>query len=150
MINKILSKYKGFTDYWYPDVEEETVYLSPDLEKYRKECEGLESKLLEKYKDYIPKGWYGFSFGTPIPTDWLKIIDEFLQYLLKLQKENKIANFEIHQIKLKYGGLRFYVSYKCDDEEIREFIGLQIDKLEHHLYDSKLIYLRPSQKTQLL
>ena len=140
MINKILSKYDGFTNYWYPDVEEETVYSSPKLETYKKECEGIENKLLKKYKDYIPKGWYGFSFGTPTPKEWFEIIDDFLQYLLKLQKENKIGDFEIHQIKMKFGGLRFYISYKCNDEEFDEFIKLQIDKLEHHLYDSKLIY----------
>lgn len=140
MINKIISKYKGFTNYWYPDVKEKTVYLNSKLEKYKKDCEGLENKLIKKYKNYIPDGWYGFSFGSPTPKDWFKIIDEFLQYLLKLQKEGKISNFEIHQIKIKFGGLRFYVSYKCDVEEFDEFIKLQIGALEHHLYDSKLIY----------
>ena len=141
MIKKILSKYGGFTNYWYPDVEEETLYKNEKVkEKYSKECEGMESALLKKYKDYIPKGWYGFSFGSPTPKDWFKIIDEFLQYLLELQKENKISDFEIHQIKMKFGGLRFYVSYKCNNEELREFIELQIDRLERHLHDDKLVY----------
>ena len=140
MITKILQKYDGFTNYWYPDVKEETVYLSPDIEKYRAGCWDKERELQKKYKQYIPPGWYGFSLGEPCPHDWYKIIDEFLEYLLKLQLENKISGFEIHQIKLKFGGLRFYVSYRCEDEEFREFIELQIAKLENHLFDKKLIY----------
>ena len=140
MITKILSKFHGFTNYWYPDVKEDTVYLSPDIEKYRKECQGLESKLKKKYKSYIPKGWYGFSFGEPTPPDWFKIIDKFLQYLIKLEKEKKISNFEIYQIKMKYGGLRFYCNWSCEDEEFNEYLRLQVDKLENHLRDKKLIY----------
>ena len=54
--------------------------------------------------------------------------------------ENKISNFEIHQIKIKFGGLRFYVSWKCDDKELDEYLNLQVDRLERHLHDDKLIY----------
>ncbi len=140
MINKILQKYEGYRDYWYPDLKEPNVYISGRDETLDKKCHKLENNLLKKYKEYIPKGWYGFSLGSPIPLDWFKIIDEFLEYLLDLQKSDLISKFEIHQIKLKFGGLRFYVSYSCDDEEMREFIELQIDKLERTLYDSKLVY----------
>jgi hypothetical protein len=140
MINKILQKYDGFANYWYPNVKEETVYQSPDLEKYRKESDGEEHRLKEKYKLYIPKGWYGFSFGSPTPKNWFLIIDEFLEYLVELQKKKKISGFEIHQIKMKFGSCRFYISYKCNDDEMQEFIYLQIQKLESHLHDDKLIY----------
>ena len=97
-------------------------------------------ELLKKYSAYIPKGWYGFSFGEPLYKDWFAIIDEFLQYLLDLQSQGKISGFEIHQIKLKFGGVRFYVSYRCEDDELRESISSQIDDLENQLFDEKLIY----------
>ena len=141
MINKILSKYEGFTNYWYPDVEEETLYQNEKVkEKYSKNCSEKESALLKKWKPYVPDGWYGFSLGSPCPENWYNIIDEFLEYLVKLQNENKIHLFEIHQIKIKFGGLRFYVSWSCDDGELGEYLNLQIEKLERHLHDDKLIY----------
>lgn len=141
MINKILQKYDGYANYWFPDVKDVNLYKNlKTKKKYSKGCGEEEQRLLEKYKSYIPKGWYGFSFGEPLHLDWFKIIDEFLEYLIQLNQLDRIENFEIHQIKLKMGGLRFYVSYKCDDEELREFIELQIDKLENHLFDEKLIY----------
>jgi len=141
MIDKILLKYKGFTNYWYPDLEEdESLYFSKDIDKYREGCYEAEHILLEKWQAYIPKGWYGFDLGSPCPKDWYKIIDEFLDYLAKLQLEKKIKGFEIHQIKIKFGGLRFYVSWSCDDKELDEYLNLQIDRLERHLHDDKLIY----------
>ena len=141
MINKILQKYSGQRNYWFPDVEDVNLYVNDKTkEKYSKGCRKEESRLLKKYASYIPKGWYGFSFGEPLHLDWFKIIDEFLTYLIELEQLNKISDFEIYQIKLKFGGLRFYVSYKCEDEEFREFIELQIDKLENSLFDEKLIY----------
>lgn len=140
MITKILSKYEGGRSYWYPNEEAITVYKSPKLEEYREGCGELELNLQNKWKSYIPKGWYGFSLGSPCPKDWYKIIDEFLDYLWNLQNREKISGFEIHQIKIKFGGLRFYVSYKCEDQELDEFIRLQIEKLESFLFDEKLIY----------
>jgi hypothetical protein len=141
MITKILNKYEGFANDWYPDVKEKNLYTNSIVkEKYSKGCHELESKLLKKWKSYIPLGWYGFSLGEPCPHAWYKIIDEFLKYFVKLQNDKKISKFEIHQIKIKYGGLRFFVSWICDDEEMNEFLRLQIDKLESYLHDDKLIY----------
>ena len=118
MIEKILSKYDGFTNFWYPDAEEETLYKNEEVkEKYSKGCHEKEFELLHKWKSYIPRGWYGFSLGEPCPDSWYSIINEFLEYIVKLQDEKKISNFEIHQIKIKFGGLRFYVSWKCDDRK---------------------------------
>jgi hypothetical protein len=85
-------------------------------------------KLLDKWGDYIPKGWYGFSIEG-IPRSWYKIIDEFLEYI----KDSSDSKFEIHQIKLKFGGIRFYV--KCDSKFDKE-----IEFLEKMLYDKKLIW----------
>ena len=140
MITEILSKYKGYSNYWYPNVTESTIYQSPDLERYEKESGGEEARLLKKYKKHIPNGWYGFSFGSPTPKDWFLIIEEFLDYLIDLEKKKKIKEFEIHQVKIKFGGLRFYVNFSSKNEEFEEYINLQIEKLESHLFDKKLIY----------
>ena len=53
----------------------------------------------EKYKQYIPEGWYGLGFDIPVVTEYL---DEVLQDLIT------IPGFELHQIKLKFGTARFY------------------------------------------
>lgn len=54
----------------------------------------------EKYKDYLPKGWYGLDIEIP----------KVIEYLDKLFEDEliKIPGFEYHQIKLKFGQCRFY------------------------------------------
>lgn len=86
--------------------------------------------LLKNYSKYIPDGWYGFSIGTPIIPEWLDIIDEVLEVCI-----NNDPNFEIHQIKLKFGGIRFYVHSEIIDD-IND-VGFLIEKL---LFDKALIY----------
>lgn len=141
MINKILSKYEGFRDCWYPDVKEKNLYINKRIKKkYSKGCRDLECKLMEKWKSYIGAGWYGFSLGEPCPHDWYKIIDEFLVYLESLQSETKIEDLEILQIKIKMGGVRFGITFQTKDEELDEYIRLQIEVLERYCFDTKLIY----------
>lgn len=141
MITKIFNKYYGSHDFWYPEVKEINIYVNPEIKaKYSEGCYEKENALLTKWKPYIAKGWYGFSLGEPCPADWYSIIDEFLTYLVGLQEKGKISRFEIHQIKTKWGGLRFYVGYSCEDEELIEHIELQINTLESTLFDRKLIY----------
>lgn len=55
----------------------------------------------EKYKQYIPKGWYGLDFDIPQVTNYL---DGVMQDLIH------IPGFELHQIKLKFGMCRFYAT----------------------------------------
>ena len=85
---------------------------------------------LKKYVHNIPAGWYGFSIGTPIVPEWLDIIDEVLELCIKTD-----PNFEIHQIKLKFGGIRFYVHSEIieDINDIEMLIG-------NKLFDKALIY----------
>lgn len=85
---------------------------------------------LKKYHKHIPVGWYGFSIGTPIVPEWLDIIDDILELCIK-----KDATFEIHQIKLKFGGIRFYV-HSDIIEDIHDVEML----IENKLYDKALIY----------
>lgn len=144
MINKILKKYNAKSNKWFPEITNDlNIYWQDDniKEKYNQKNFSLtEFDLLKKYNAYIPRGWYGFSFGSPIPESWLKIVDEFLEYLVYLEKEQKITNFEIHQIKLKFGGLRFYVGYNCVSEKLRKDLDKQIKVIEKCLFDKKLIY----------
>ncbi len=86
--------------------------------------------LMEKYEKHIPPGWYGFAIGKPIPKNWIDCIEETLDLLIKNDPE-----LEIHQIKLKYGGIRFYVySEKIEDiNDISFFI-------ENSMFSKTLIY----------
>jgi hypothetical protein len=84
----------------------------------------------EKYKLRIPKGWYGFDIGTPIVPAWMEIIDKIVELCVAIDPE-----FEIHQIKLKFGGIRFYV-HSDIIEDINEVEHL----IDTTLFDKALIY----------
>lgn len=110
------------------------------IKPYKKELETTDYKgmacydvmLLERWGKRVPKGWYGFS---DINSLWGKIINDFL---IELEKE--CPDFEIHQIKLKYGGLRFYVDLGILSDNKRDRIEKEVDKLEDILYSPKLVY----------
>jgi hypothetical protein len=115
--------YKNLYDYLYHNKEEKDNsidYVSLTNDTY----------LNEKYADYIPHGWYGFDIGTPIIPAWMEILDE----IVELCTEND-QDFEIHQIKLKYGGMRFYVH-----SDIIEDIHEVEMRIEDKLFDVALIY----------
>jgi len=99
-----------------------------ETEKY--ESKKNDGYLLKKYREYIPKGWYGFDIGTPIIPEWMEIIDK----IVELCVEND-PDFEIHQIKLKFGGICFYV-YSAVIEDTHEVERLILD----NLFDPALIY----------
>ena len=92
--------------------------------------------LFMKWAYKIPKGWYGFALGNTVPFTWALIIDDFLDEI------NKVApDFEIHQIKLKFGGLRFYISINTlMSKEKDDFIHEQVSKLEDLLQSKDLVY----------
>jgi hypothetical protein len=89
-----------------------------------------DSALYEKYVYNIPHGYYGFAIGEPTPINWLRAIDDILSLLIKKDK-----NFEIHQIKMKYGGIRFYC-YSSVIEDIDEIST----HIETKMWDKNLIY----------
>ena len=82
--------------------------------------------LFMKWAYRVGKGWYGFSLGH-IPPVWTDVLDDFLSWL-----ETQCPDFEIHQIKKKFGSLRFYVCTKTNlvipDEKIRAEIS-QLENL---------------------
>lgn len=104
-INKIIEKY---------DLQH--IECGPHKNVYEmiKEDESLKEKfvhkkindsyLCKKYKNNIPKGWYGFDIGTPINPIWMEIIDKIVNLCVKTD-----PNIELKQIKIKFGGIDFHV-----------------------------------------
>jgi len=89
-----------------------------------------DSYFLKKFEERIPPGWYGFDMGDPTPNSWMECIDAVLDFLVEKDPE-----FEIHQIKLKFGGLRFYVQ----SEVIEDVMDIEL-YLEDKMFDRSLIY----------
>lgn len=83
-----------------------------------------QNDLLNKYEKHIPSGWYGFD---GIPDEWCDDIDDLLSRMIE-----KIPDLEIHQIKTKFGGLRFYTN--CHDPELNKEINELEDKCQNEKY----------------
>jgi len=75
---------------------------------------------IDKYKNNITKGYYGFSTNSYMPECWTEIIDDLVELFIAND-----PNFEIHQIKMKFGGIRFYVVSKVIEDlfEIDQLIS---------------------------
>lgn len=91
--------------------------------------------LFSKFAYRIPQGWYGFALGKHVPFVWAQVIEDYLHYL-----GTKCPKYEIHQIKLKFGGLRFYVELNAPNKATREEIHKEIAELEEWLQHEKLVY----------
>jgi hypothetical protein len=83
--------------------------------------------MFSKWAYRVGKGWYGFSLGD-VPRVCTDVLDQFLCWL-----EIQCPDFEIHQVKIKLGRLRFYLGTKTDfvipDEKIRSVISQLEDLL---------------------
>jgi hypothetical protein len=86
--------------------------------------------LIKKYRQHIPKGHYGFSIGEPIIPQWNEILDKIVEVCIAAD-----PNFEIRQVKLKFGGICFYV-HSDVIEDLHE-VEVQIGNT---LFDRGLIY----------
>ena len=73
----------------------------------------------EKYKQYIPEGWYGLEFDIREVTEYLDTI---------MQDMITIPGFELHQIKLKFGRARFYFETGWKHKELEGAIMLKIEE----------------------
>lgn len=60
-----------------------------------------QTELQERLDARTPKGWYGLA----APVGWYEIIDRLDQALVEIDPD-----YQVHQIKEKFGGLRFYCS----------------------------------------
>ena len=103
--------------------------LKDDEKRMRGQCSYVSDVLLfYKWAYRVGKGWYGFALGN-VPRVWTDMLNEFLCWL-----EIQCPDFEIHQIKMKLGGIRIYLGTKTDfiipDEQIRSEIS-QLQNLLH-------------------
>ena len=72
----------------------------------------------EKYKQYIPEGWYGLEFNIVGVTDYLdKVMEELIL----------IPGFELHQIKLKFNMARFYFETNWKDKSLEAALMIKIE-----------------------
>jgi len=97
--------------------------------------------LFHKWAYRVEKGWYGFALADA-PNSWAAIINDFL-----VELETTMPDFKIHQIKLKFGGLRFYICFydKCEDASKVDsvqagIISEEILELQDWLYSESLVY----------
>ena len=111
------------------------------LEKYDPkdltENRGSQDPIPEKWREHVGKGWYGFDMGWA-PDNWFKIIDEFLDQIKQVDPD-----FQIHQIKIKFGGIRIYLGFSgkiTEDKSIYSYVNQQVSILEHELFHESLIY----------
>ena len=73
----------------------------------------------EKYKQYIPEGWYGLSFDIPEVTIYL---DGVMQDLITMPE------FELNQIKLKFNMARFYFDTSWEQKHLEVALQFAIEK----------------------
>jgi hypothetical protein len=73
----------------------------------------------EKYKQYIPEGWYGLSFNTPSVTEYLDTVMEDLI---------TIPGFELHQVKMKFGMARFYFETSWKQKHLEAALEIKIEE----------------------
>lgn len=131
-VQNIFNKHT-FDKITFPDSGYENVYEY--LNDFPDDKKHFQSKyndwmLRQEFKEHIPKGWYGFDIGTPINPIWVDIIREIVLTCIKAD-----PNFEIHQIKLKYGGICFY----CYSNVIEDLHDVEI-LIMKKLFDKALIY----------
>lgn len=136
---KLLEKVKEIVDSYdlqsgLPDIgEHRNIYrylADSETEREKYESSLSDYDLCDKYSKHIPQGWYGFSIGTPVLPTWIEIIDKVLELCTATD-----PNFEIHQIKMKFGGIRFY-TYSEVIEDLNAIEAL----LENTMYHKMFVY----------
>jgi len=87
--------------------------------------------LFWKWAYRVGKDWYGFNLGD-IPEVWTNVLDDFLAWL-----DVHCPDFQIHQVKMKLGSLRFYINTRTDGEWVNDIVRVEISQLR------KLLSLPP-------
>lgn len=107
-----------------------------DYKKFKKTAESFSPtiQLFMQFSYRIPRGWYGFDLEG-VPFIWSSIIRDFLN-----EVEKDCPNYEIHQIKLKYGMAKIHIQLNTKDNKKIEFINKQISELQKVLFSKDLIY----------
>ena len=86
--------------------------------------------LIKKYCNNISQGHYGFSIGEPTNPKWNEAIDEILEFCI-----SKDPNFQIMQIKVKFGFMCFYVK----SDVIKDIHNIEV-LIMKTLSDKAIIY----------
>ena len=73
-----------------------------------------------KYKQYIPNGWGGLEFDISEVTEYL---DSIMEYGMV-----NLPDFELHQIKLKFGMCRFYFQTSIENKKLESIIEFGIEQ----------------------
>lgn len=89
-----------------------------------------DTDLMKKYQTNIGKGWYGFAIGSPTPPQWIDYLIKVIDHLISLDPK-----FQIHQIKMKFGGICFY----CYSEVIEDLSDIS-RYISDDLYDPHFIW----------
>jgi hypothetical protein len=71
--------------------------------------------MCDKWEANHREGWYGFAIGK----GWFPRVDRALEEMVAILEENGVDRnlLAIHQIKEKWGGLRFYFAIDIEDNE---------------------------------
>jgi hypothetical protein len=93
---------------------------------------------VQKYHKHFQNGFHNpeeiYGYQVYVPEEWLDYIDAALDSMLAWTTypggvaTQKYGGFQIHQIKEKFGGLRFY--YQADDRETDEVLNGVVMALE--------------------
>ena len=92
--------------------------------------EPVDDYLYDAYKEHITRGHYGFALGTRTPEAWVSALIDIINLFIANDPE-----FEIQQIKIKFGSVRFYVDAP-NVEDLGDIEQLLMTKL----YDKRLVY----------
>lgn len=86
------------------------------------------AKFCNKWQHRFVKGYWNIDLGLH-PKSWYAAIEDVLELVAELCPE-----FGICQIRIKFGGIRIYLS------DISEDVFYSLDKLEDVLYDDDFVY----------
>ena len=87
-------------------------------------CDTIAEFIEKKWSSKTPNGWYGFGGIRINSIKCLLVLDKVTDYL-----NNRVDDFEIQQIKIKFGGLRYYTNAGS------EFYSM-ISELENIIFDN--------------
>jgi ribosomal protein L37AE/L43A len=101
-------------------MEDKKTILLKSIEEYKKKKEE-EKKEMEEHPERFKPKWPYELFGIECGEGWEHLYKPLIEYVEKynIGKEGK-DRIEIHQIKEKFGGLRFYTNFYTD--ELRKMI----------------------------
>lgn len=88
------------------------------VEEYKKKREAEKAEMAANPEKFKPK-WPYELFGIECREGWKHLYQPLIDYVEEYNKTHK-EKMEIHQIKEKFGGLRFYTNF-CD-EKLRDMI----------------------------